>query len=89
MPTFYVRTIVYLEPDVRQLLEGISQRTAVPVSVLIRDAIALHLDDRTIIKRSEWFEHALRLLLRYHPQGDLEKISDEILNNAQRRRVRT
>jgi predicted DNA-binding protein len=84
MTTSYVRAVVYLDPETRNRLDEYVERTGTSISFVLREAVLNHLDDKTVINRSHWFELALRMLLRYHPQGDLEKLADETLN-AERR----
>jgi hypothetical protein len=88
MSSNLVKTIFYLDPETRQLLEAHAERTGLTISQAARACVFNQLSSRLTIERGQWVELALRMLLRYHPGGDLEKIAEEVIANEIRARSR-
>jgi hypothetical protein len=88
MSSNLVKTIFYLDPETRQLLEAHAERTGLTISQAARACVFNQLSSRLTIERGQWVELALRMLLRYHPGGDLEKLTEQLTAARSHERLR-
>lgn len=88
MTSNLVKTIAYLDPQTRQLLDAHAEKTGLSISQAVRECVVEKLEGRMTIERGEWAELALRILLRYHPGGDLEKLTEQLTAARSHERLR-
>jgi hypothetical protein len=88
MASNLVKTISYLDPETRQRLEAHAEQTGLTISQAVRACVVDQLNATLTIQRGQWAELALRMLLRYHPGGDLEKLAEEVVAAGAQDRLR-